>query len=161
MEHKRSQVFRQLGKNRDALQSLNTAHRLFTKLQARRDANEIAQQTRTLEADFLELARRWGESTESKDRYTQGHCERVADVSCRLAALVGLTDAELLWFRIGALLHDLGKLIVPSEVLNKPGRLTPEEWTPIKRHPIAGVELLSDVEFPWDIVPIVRSHHEC
>lgn len=76
--------------------------------QARRDANEIAQQTRTLEADFLELARRWGESTESKDRYTQGHCERVADVSCRLATLVGLTDAELLWFRIGALLHDVG-----------------------------------------------------
>ncbi|MCC6929894.1 MAG: diguanylate cyclase [Gemmatimonadaceae bacterium] len=161
VERKRSRVHRQLGRNRDALQSLNISHRLFTRLQARQDAAAIAQETRALEGDFLELARRWGESTESKDRYTQGHCERVADLSCRIAAAAGLDEKELLWFRIGALLHDVGKLIVPSEVLNKPGRLTKEEWELMKRHPIAGVELLSQVEFPWDILPIVRSHHEC
>lgn len=161
IEHERSIVYRQLGRNRDALQSLNAAHRLFTKVQARHDIDTIAQATRGLEGDFLELARRWGESTESKDRYTQGHCERVAETSCRLAAAVGYSEADLLWFRIGALLHDVGKLIVPSEVLNKPGRLTREEWELMKRHPQAGVELLSDVEFPWDILPIVRSHHEC
>lgn len=161
VEHERSTVYRQLGRNRDALQSLNAAHRHFTKMQARRDIDTIAQATRGLEGDFLELARRWGESTESKDRYTQGHCERVAETSCRLATAVGFDEADLLWFRIGALLHDVGKLIVPSEVLNKPGRLTKEEWELMKRHPQAGVELLSDVEFPWDILPIVRSHHEC
>lgn len=161
VERKRSQIFRQLGRNRDALQSLNTAHRLFTRLKARHDIDDIAQETRGLEAEFLELARRWGESTESKDQYTQGHCERVADVSCRLAVAEGLGESDLLWFRIGALLHDVGKLIVPSEVLNKPGRLTREEWELMKRHPVAGVELLSEVEFPWDILPIVRSHHEC
>ena len=161
VERTRAEVFRQLGRNRDALQSLNAAHRLFTKLQARNDIDDIAQETRGLEAEFLELARRWGESTESKDRYTQGHCERVADVSCRLAAAAGLDEKEVLWFRIGALLHDVGKLIVPSDVLNKPGRLTKDEWDLMKRHPIAGVELLSEVEFPWDILPIVRSHHEC
>jgi len=161
VERDRSRVHRQLGRNRDALQSLNISHRLFTRLQARQDVAAIAQETRALEADFLELARRWGESTESKDRYTQGHCERVADLSCRIAGAAGLEEKERLWFRIGALLHDVGKLIVPSEVLNKPGRLTKEEWELMKRHPIAGVELLSQVEFPWDILPIVRSHHEC
>jgi len=161
VERDRSRVHRQLGRNRDALQSLNISHRLFNKLQARQDVAAIAQETRALEADFLELARRWGESTESKDRYTQGHCERVADLACRIAGAAGLDEKELLWFRIGALLHDVGKLIVPSEVLNKPGRLTKEEWELMKRHPIAGVELLSQVEFPWDILPIVRSHHEC
>ena len=161
VERDRSRVHRQLGRNRDALQSLNISHRLFTRLQARQDVAAIAQETRALEADFLELARRWGESTESKDRYTQGHCERVADLSCRIAGAAGLDEKELLWFRIGALLHDVGKLIVPSEVLNKPGLLTKDEWELMKRHPIAGVELLSQVEFPWDILPIVRSHHEC
>ena len=161
VERKRSQIYRQLGRNRDALQSLNAALRLFTKLKARHDIEDIAQETRGLEAEFLELARRWGESTESKDQYTQGHCERVADVACRLAGMMGVGEGDMLWFRIGALLHDVGKLIVPSEVLNKPGRLTKEEWELMKRHPIAGVELLSEVEFPWDILPIVRSHHEC
>ncbi|MCC6772411.1 MAG: diguanylate cyclase, partial [Gemmatimonadaceae bacterium] len=161
VEHKRAEVYRQLGRNQDALQSLNAAHRLFAKMQARHDVEDIAQETRALQTEFLVVAHRWGESTESKDRYTQGHCERVADVACQIAAAAGLDESELLWFRIGALLHDVGKLIVPSEVLNKPGRLTKEEWELMKRHPIAGVELLSDVEFPWDILPIVRSHHEC
>lgn len=161
VEHKRAEVFRQLGRNQDALQSLNAAHRLFAKMQARHDVEDIAQETRALQTEFLAVAHRWGESTESKDRYTQGHCERVADVACQLAAAAGLDESELIWFRIGALLHDVGKLIVPSEVLNKPGRLTKDEWELMKRHPIAGVELLSEVEFPWDILPIVRSHHEC
>jgi tetratricopeptide (TPR) repeat protein len=124
VEHKRAEVYRQLGRNQDALQSLNAAHRLFAKMQARHDVEDIAQETRALQTEFLVVAHRWGESTESKDRYTQGHCERVADVACQIAAAAGLDESELLCFRIGALLHDVGKLIVPSEVLNKPGRLT-------------------------------------
>ena len=72
----------------------------------------------------------------------------------------GSTRASLFWFRIGALLHDVGKLIVPAEVLNKPGKLTDEEWALMRQHPAAGVEMLADVEFPWDVAPMVRSHHE-
>ncbi|MFN8582622.1 MAG: diguanylate cyclase [Gemmatimonadaceae bacterium] len=154
-------LYRRQGRNRDTLQQLNRAHRLFSQLRANKDVADIMSRTRQLEADFLEVARRWGESTESKDRYTQGHCERVADVAGRLAQRAGLDDVALFWFRIGALLHDVGKLIIPPEILNKPGRLTPEEWTLVKQHPLAGVQLLSDVEFPWDVIPIVRSHHEC
>ena len=66
----------------------------------------------------------------------------------------------LLWFRMGALLHDVGKIVVPPEILNKPGGLTAEERAVIERHPDAGVELLGDIEFPWDIRPMVRHHHE-
>ena len=69
-------------------------------------------------------------------------------------------DTSLFWFRIGALLHDVGKLMVPAEVLNKPGKLTDEEWAMVRGHPSAGVELLADIEFPWDVRPIVESHHE-
>ncbi len=61
---------------------------------------------------------------------------------------------------MGALLHDVGKIAVPSEVLNKPGKLTPEERALTEQHPVAGVELLAGIDFPWDIRPMVRHHHE-
>ena len=57
-------------------------------------------------------------------------------------------------------MHDVGKLIIPSEVLNKPGKLAPDEWELVKRHPVAGVEMLADMDFPGDVIPMVRSHHE-
>ena len=82
-------------------------------------------------------------------------------VSCGRWGRVGAgDDASLFWFRIGALLHDVGKLMIPAEVLNKPGKLSPEQWALIKSHPTAGVELLADIDFPWDVRPIVESHHE-
>lgn len=155
-----AELYRQQGRNRDTLQCLNRAHRLFSQLQARRDVADIDRQTEDLEEDFLQMVQRWGDSIESKDHYTQGHCERVADLACALAAEVGIDQKSLFWFRIGALLHDVGKLTIPPEVLNKPGRLTAEEWAHVKHHPVAGVQMLADIEFPWDVRPIVESHHE-
>ena len=69
-------------------------------------------------------------------------------------------ETSRFWFRIGALLHDVGKILVPEEVLNKAGKLSDEEWQLVRRHPTAGVELLADIEFAWDVCPIVESHHE-
>ena len=155
-------LYRAQGRNRQTLQRLNQAHRLFAQLRARRELADVDRRTAMLESDFLEVVRKWGDSIESKDIYTQGHCVRVADVACALWARVALHEDEtsLFWFRIGALLHDVGKLMVPAEVLNKPGKLTDEEWALVRRHPSAGVELLADIEFPWDVRPIVESHHE-
>ncbi|MFL5576247.1 MAG: HD domain-containing phosphohydrolase, partial [Gemmatimonadaceae bacterium] len=156
----RAELRRRQGRNRDTLHDLNRAHRLFQQLHARRDLADVDRRTGRLEQEFLDVVRRWGESIESKDRYTQGHCERVADLACSLARAAGMDDRSLFWFRIGALLHDVGKLVVPTEVLNKPGSLTEEEWALVRSHPRAGVEMLSEVDFPWDVVPIVESHHE-
>ncbi len=154
-------LYRSQGRNRQTLQRLNQAHRLFSQLRARRELADVDRRTTMLESDFLEVVRRWGESIESKDIYTQGHCVRVADLACALWARASDGDAtSRFWFRIGALLHDVGKLLVPAEVLNKPGKLTDEEWALVRRHPTAGVELLADIEFPWDVCPIVQSHHE-
>jgi putative nucleotidyltransferase with HDIG domain len=154
-------LYRGQGRNRQTLQRLNQAHRLFSQLRARRELADVDRRTTMLEGDFLEVVRRWGESIESKDIYTQGHCVRVADLACALWARASDGDAtSRFWFRIGALLHDVGKLLVPAEVLNKPGKLTDEEWALVRRHPAAGVELLADIEFPWDVCPIVQSHHE-
>ena len=155
-----AELFRGQGRNREALTHLNRAHRLFEQLRAKRDLADIGKRTRRLEGHFLEVIRHWGESIESKDRYTKGHCDRVADLSCALAALAGLDARELFFFRIGALVHDVGKLVIPSEVLNKPGPLTSDEWELVRRHPVAGVEMVSEIEFPDQVLEIVRSHHE-
>ena len=155
-----AEVHRRQGRNRETLQALNRAHRLFTQLRARRDLADVDRQTTDLEADFIDVVRRWGESIEAKDRYTQGHCERVADLACTLAARSGFDERTLFWFRVGALLHDVGKLIIPAEILNKPTKLDEDEWALMRRHPEAGVELLAGIEFPWDIRPLIESHHE-
>jgi putative nucleotidyltransferase with HDIG domain len=154
-------LYRAQGRNRETLQRLNQSHRLFAQLQARRELADVDRRVASLEADFLEVVRKWGDSIESKDRYTQGHCVRVADLACALWSSVNGPDAtSQFWFRIGALLHDVGKLMVPAEVLNKEGKLSPDEWALVQGHPSAGVELLAEIDFPWDVRPIVESHHE-
>jgi diguanylate cyclase (GGDEF)-like protein/putative nucleotidyltransferase with HDIG domain len=155
-----AELCRKQGRHRDALMHLNRGHRIFTQLSAKRDLADIDRRNARLERHFLEAVRHWSGTIESKDRYTQGHCERVADLACALALRAGLEARELFWFRIGAIVHDVGKLIIPSEVLNKPGKLAPDEWDLVKRHPVAGVEMLSDMDFPGDVIPMVRSHHE-
>ncbi|CAN5889971.1 hypothetical protein BH11GEM1_BH11GEM1_18800 [soil metagenome] len=156
-----AELYHLQGRNRQMLQRLNQAHRLFAQLRARKELADVDRRTALLESDFLDVARKWGESIESKDLYTQGHCIRVADLGCALWATVcAYDDTSIFWFRIGALLHDVGKLLVPATVLNKSGKLTVDEWALVRRHPTAGVELLADTEFPWDVRPIVESHHE-
>lgn len=147
-------------RHRDMLQSLNEAHSLYSQLKAQHRVAQVEKRNGALEARFLEMAKQWGDSIESKDRYTQGHCERVAFFSCVLADSTGFNARSLFWFRIGALLHDIGKIIVPTDVLNKPGKLTDEEWAIMKRHPEAGLELVADIDFPGDIRAIIRNHHE-
>ena len=156
----RAELYRGEGRNREALQSLNRAHRLFEQMRAKRELANIDGSVGRLENDFLELVKKWGESIEAKDRYTQGHCVRVADLACAVASESGIEGQSLFWFRIGALLHDVGKLVVPSEVLNKPGKLTPEEWALMRSHPSAGVDMLAGIDFPWDVRPLIESHHE-
>ncbi len=155
-----AELCRRQGRHRDALMHLNRGHRLFTQLRAKRDLADIDRRNARLEKYFLDAVRHWSGTIEAKDRYTQGHCERVADLACAIALRAGVEPRELFWFRIGAIVHDVGKLIIPSEILNKPGKLAPDEWELVKRHPVAGVEMLSDMDFPGDVIPMVRSHHE-
>jgi putative nucleotidyltransferase with HDIG domain len=147
-------------RERQTLQALNTSHRLFSELRAQRDLADVARRMRGLEQRFYDIVSAWARSIESKDPYTLGHCERVADYACAIFRAIDTDQSTLFWFRIGALLHDVGKINVSTDVLNKPGKLTPEERAQMESHPVAGVELLKGVEFPWDVLPMVRSHHE-
>ena len=101
-----------------------------------------------------------GGSIESSDTYTFGHCGRVAEYAEAVGRALGLTEDALTTLRLGAYLHDVGKVKVPHEILNKPGKLTKAEFEIIKQHPVWGVDLFSAIEFPWDIKPIIRWHHE-
>lgn len=156
----RATLARRRGRNREVLQQLNRARTLFTQLRARPDLADVGEKVGNLEQEFVHVARRWGESIEAKDRYTQGHCQRVADLACAIAQHSGMDDATLFWFRIGALLHDVGKIVIPAEVLNKPGKLDDGEWALMKSHTTAGADMLADIEFPWDVRPMILSHHE-
>lgn len=153
-------LFRDLGRNQEALRLLNGAHRLFTRLQAARDQVDVAARVASLEGTFLAVVRDWGRSIESADTYTHGHCERVADYAARVGAALALEAEEITVLRLGAYLHDLGKVRAPHEVLNKAGPLTEAEFDLIRQHPVWGIEMLAEVEFPWDLKPIIRWHHE-
>lgn len=156
----RSEMLTRQGRFRETVQNLNRAHQLFAQLRAQRDLRDVDRRTLRVEGTFLDVVRRWGESIESKDAYTQGHCVRVADLACAVARRLGWDDRRLFWFRVGALLHDVGKIDIPAEILNKPDRLTSEEWALMRSHPEAGVELLRGIDFPDDVLPVVLSHHE-
>jgi putative nucleotidyltransferase with HDIG domain len=149
-----------MGRNQDALTLLNTAHRLFRRLDARIDLVYVGGKVAALETTYFEVVREWGQSIESADSYTFGHCERVAQRSVAVARQLELDDTAQTAIRLGAYLHDLGKVRVPHEILNKPGPLTSEEFDVVKMHPLWGLELLAAVEFPWDLKPIIRWHHE-
>lgn len=98
---------------------------------------------------------------DAKDEATHDHVRRVQQGTLALARAMGVTDpAELQAIEAAALLHDTGKIAVPEHILNKPGRLTEAEFEKMKRHAPIGAEILSSIEFPYPVVPIVRHHHE-
>ena len=97
---------------------------------------------------------------DAKDQYTSQHILRVQRYAVATGIRMGLTGNELEGLNTGALLHDIGKLGVPESVLLKPGRLTEEEFAKVKQHPQIGAAILGPVDFPWPVLPVVRSHHE-
>jgi putative nucleotidyltransferase with HDIG domain len=98
---------------------------------------------------------------DARDAVTHGHIRRVQNLAAALARRLALSDRlELRALEAAALLHDIGKLAIPDHILNKPGRLTAGELERMKAHAAIGAEILSEVEFPYPVVPIVRHHHE-
>jgi PAS domain S-box-containing protein len=99
-------------------------------------------------------------TVEMRDPYTAGHQRKVADLAQSIATEMNLTNDQIDGIRIGATIHDLGKISVPAEILSKPTELTDVEFRLIKNHPQAGYDILKDMEFPWPIARMVLEHHE-
>ncbi|MCD4817662.1 MAG: HD domain-containing protein [Candidatus Cloacimonetes bacterium] len=99
-------------------------------------------------------------AVEMRDPYTAGHQRRVAKLACAIAKEMGFDENRLTGLRIAGLLHDIGKMNIPAEILTKPGKLSELEFNLVKIHPEAGYDILKDIEFPWEIAKIVIQHHE-
>lgn len=114
------------------------------------DANEL----------FLNIIQAFTAAIDAKDPYTQGHSQRVSDYSIAIARELGLTLEMIYHVRIGGLLHDIGKIGVPDDILSKPGRLTELEYERIKDHPTIGERITSQIRMLRDEVPAIVEHHE-
>lgn len=136
------------------LHTLDQAERLETERQQR----EKAQQELT-EA-FAGLVGAITTAVELRDFYTAGHQRRVAELATAIARQMGWSDDHVEALRLAALVHDVGKIAVPAEILTKPTRLSPPEWALIQTHAEKGYEILKDVPFRWPIAELVYQHHE-
>jgi PAS domain S-box-containing protein/putative nucleotidyltransferase with HDIG domain len=99
-------------------------------------------------------------TVEKRDPYTAGHQNRVALLSVAIGRELGMEDDRLKGLRLGAMIHDIGKISVPAEILNRPGRLSEAEFTIIKSHSQVGYDIIKDVQFPWPVADMVVQHHE-
>lgn len=113
-----------------------------------------------IRAGYLDAVIKLTDSLEKKDNYTKGHCERVTECSLAIAKKMGVNDEELLSLEFAGLLHDIGKVGIPSEIVNKKGMLTNEEYAIIKRHPEIGYDLLKSITFLDTSNKILLQHHE-
>jgi putative nucleotidyltransferase with HDIG domain len=97
---------------------------------------------------------------EARDPYTAGHQKKVTNLALAIADIMELEDENKESLRLGSMVHDIGKVYVPAQFLNKPSKLTEAEMTIIKTHPVVGFDILKHVAFPWPVSKIVLQHHE-
>jgi PAS domain S-box-containing protein len=102
----------------------------------------------------------WSRALDLRDKETEGHTERVTEMTLRLASSMGITDDDLVHIRRGALLHDIGKMGISDNILLKPGPLTDEEWRVMRLHPVYAYELLSPISYLRNSLDIPYCHHE-
>lgn len=99
-------------------------------------------------------------AVEMRDPYTSGHQNRVSDLACAIAREMGLSRDRIYGLRMASVIHDLGKITIPGEILCKPGRLSGPEYEMIKTHVQSGYDILRKIDFPWPLADIVIQHHE-
>jgi PAS domain S-box-containing protein len=129
---------------------IRTLRDTLAKDQSQTDLRKSLEQTIQVIADTVDR----------RDPYTAGHQRRVADLSVHIAGQLGLSEERVHGLFLAASIHDLGKVAVPIEILAKPGRLSPLQFSLVREHVEIGYEIIKDVKFPWPIASIVRQHHE-
>jgi putative two-component system response regulator len=129
---------------------------LFARVKSLIKLKEFTDELETAESVLCTL----GLSVESRDPYTEGHCERLAENASNLGRHLLVDDDEIVALRRGGYLHDLGKIAVPDEILKKGANLTSEEWLIMKRHPITGENICRPLKSLRLVLPIIRNHHE-
>jgi len=124
------------------------------------DISERVEAARRVQNALSETIHALAVTTEMRDPYTAGHQERVTQLACAIGQEMGLSEDRLEGLRVAGILHDVGKVSVPAEILSKPTVLTPTEFGLVKIHPESGYEILRAIHFPWPVAEIVLQHHE-
>ena len=137
--------------------ALDKKQTLITKSKAE-DEREAAY--RALDKALTDSIAAMSKIVEIRDPYTAGHQTRVADLSVAIARELKLPEERVKYIRIAALIHDIGKIYIPSDILSKPGKLRDMEWQLIKIHAQGSYDILKTIEFPWPIAQIAWQHHE-
>ena len=136
----------------DELEAANA--RLFGLLDENRQL--LGRMQRSYLGTITSLAR----AIEAKDPYTSGHTERVAEVALLLAGKLDLDESQLAAIQVGAIIHDIGKVGTPDQILSKPGALTEEEIREIRKHPEVASRIVAELDLPKAVKQMVRSHRE-
>lgn len=121
---------------------------------------EINQGCRQLKQAMTGTIQAMEATIEMRDPYTAGHQQRVATLACIIAKSMGLSREKIEGIYMAAVIHDIGKIYIPAEILSKPGKLNDYEYVIIKAHPEVGHNILKNVDFPWPIASAVFQHHE-
>jgi HD-GYP domain-containing protein (c-di-GMP phosphodiesterase class II) len=125
-----------------------------------RTATSLRESQENLQRAYVEFVESLASSLDARDDYTAGHSRRVSDYSCAIAKAMRLPDHEIEIIRVGGLLHDVGKIGVPDDILRKPGKLTSDEMSMLRQHPTIGRRILEGVHGFQAYLPIVELHHE-
>lgn len=157
MKHVRIRGIINFAEDGSPIELVGTVHDITTDVLAEQELERKSQESRNaLIGTVIAVSR----AMEARDPYTSGHQLRVAEIAVAIAEKLGMDAHRLEGLRLGASVHDIGKLAIPVELLVKPTRLTTLEYSIIKTHPEAGADILKDVSFPWPIREIVSQHHE-
>lgn len=131
-----------------------------TKKELNQKNEELKKLFNEMQYGYLQTVMSLANSIEAMDAYTRGHCQRVMEISCEVARVLGLGNEEIEDLRYAAILHDIGKIGVPTNILNKNGSLTKEEFEEIKKHPEIAYNILKDVKFLSKALNGILQHHE-
>ncbi len=134
-------------------------HALFMNLSEQRDENRrLYEEMRRIYHDTIQA---FAAAIDAKDPYTRNHSQRVARYSVAIAQELGWSEADIEGIYVAGFLHDVGKLVISNEILNKKETLTDKELRELRRHPTLSYKILSNIRFPWkDVVKMIRHHHE-
>lgn len=155
----RSELLAEVQDRMRAEEALQRAHDGLEARVAER-TTELAEANGALQRAYTATIEGWSKAMDLKDHETEGHCQRVTDMTVRLAQSFGLEEEQLLQIQRGALLHDIGKMGIPDRILLKPGGLTDDEWDVMRRHPTFALEMLWPIDFLRPAIAIPWCHHE-
>jgi PAS domain S-box-containing protein len=144
-----------------AIEFLNQEEQRRNTQKALKDSEDRLQDSyRHLNKVMIEIVKSFATTIETRDPYTAGHQDRVSKLAHAIAQEMGLPAAQIDAIILAATIHDIGKLFVPAEILNKPGKISDNEYKLIKTHPQIGYDIIKEIEFTWPIAEIILQHHE-